>query len=498
MIAMTKLADDAYEFHYKPEGDSEKTCSICGLSKKRGNMHRAIRLDEEIRGAYVIRRGGQKPDEVVQVHGANRHSPSGRKITRKATGPRRRTLRLLTQAAELNATGKTRRQIATLLGVEVRRIDQLRFQYKALWAVVYTRAMENVRQIVQSMAGTEAASLDPTAFVSMTAAWERTARKDDQPLLRLGASMTLSRFYEEHYLKQCLPGAASTTIAQHRHTLVRWAALTGDPPIAEITNATLCAYRDCISKVRGRREEFLSPNSVRKELRVIQTWLNKAGPAGPRNRDAFGIIEFVPWVRPPKQIFREPRFVTPESLNAVYVAARKMKAPVNSGVSACDWWRALLVLAYNTGLRRGALFSLRLDDVHWDERFLVVKPEPSKTGRGQRVPFNQVVADHLHAIKSVRDLILPWPRHKRKFDSAFHELQSLAGLPEKDQFGLHDLRRTASTVLWEHSPAAAQLMLGHESSSTTTRYYVQQRGILSRAVEGMPQPSAFAAKVGAT
>jgi integrase len=170
-----------------------------------------------------------------------------------------------------------------------------------------------------------------------------------------------------------------------------------------------------------------------------------------------------------------------------------MEWPIAPGVKAPAWWRALLVTAYNTGIRRGALFKLRMTDIQWDDCALVVRAATAKTGIGQRIPLNKTVLGHLSAIRTNRELVFPLSFGSRHFDTVFHRLQKAAGIPRDEHFGLHDLRRTAATLMWEESPAAAQLMLGHTTSRTTRQFYVNNRSILARAVARIPQPAAFSA-----
>jgi integrase len=491
-----KLPEEAYEWHRKPYGKSNEHCPVCGYTPTRKGSHRAVRATENIVGRYVFRKLDGTVDKVMQP-GANKLSPRGRKIRRAPGGPTKRVLVLLTRAAGLAALGKTHDECAAELGVKTEHVRDWQQQHKGLWTLAYDRAMENVLLVVQSQAGTDAILDNPDQFVSMATACDRWARSRGKVLFPVGESPTLTTFFDTFYRPNCLSDARASTLALYRITLNRWRILTGDPPIAEITSQTMATYRDCLAKLRGRRSTVRqSPNTVRSSLKRIQTLLSKAGPPGQRNRDAQELIDRVPWVRPPRAIDREPRIVTSELIAAAYTAAPCMEAPWIHGFKPAAWWRALLVVAYNTGLRRCALLGLRMADILWDDCVFNVKAEGAKTRTGQRVPFNQTVRDHLLAIRTDRDLLFPWPGHIRSFHTQFHRLQRFAAIPNADHFGLHDLRRTAATLMWEESPAAAQLMLGHTSAQTTKKFYVNRRSILARAVERLPQPAVFGQTIG--
>lgn len=168
-----------------------------------------------------------------------------------------------------------------------------------------------------------------------------------------------------------------------------------------------------------------------------------------------------------------------------------MVIPEIAGVESPDWWRALLVVAYNTGLRRRSLFELRIADVDWRFHRVDLPPCRMKSRRAQTVHLNPTAMVHLERFKTDRVLVFPWPYNLRHFHTTFHRLQWDAGLPRKSHFGLSNLRKTCATTLWAQSPEAAQLVLGHVSIGTTQTHYVQGTDIAARALDGLPQPQAF-------
>ena len=487
------LPDKAYTWHFKPRGGSGKPCSICGIGTKWKGLHRAFRPDEGKQATHVVRGDNDKADREVMPYGANAQSPKGRTINRGPTGPTKRVTTMVARAASALAMGKTFDEVAAELGQKTVDIRDWQTRHAELWHMAYDRAMKNVRLLVLSQAGTEAVTADPSAFVAMARGCERWSRERGEVLFPVSKEQTLSSFFEKYYRPHCLSDASKGAIELYRLTLRLWTYFTGDPPLKEITIDTLATFRDCQSRMRGRNAaDRRSPNTVRTSLRTIQTLLDKAGPPGRRNRDAADVISRVPYAKPPREVWREPRIVSPEHIEAVYLAAVCMELPRIPGFKPAAWWRALLVTTYNLGLRGGTLFTLRMTDIKWEKRVVVVRPEGIKTGRGLTLPLNAAVFDHLQAIRTDRELLFPWPHNNRWFHRKFHHLQTEAGIPPAEHFGLHMLRKTAATILWEHSPAAAQLMLGHAGSRVTQQHYVNRVGILARAIEAMPQPAAFA------
>ncbi len=343
-------------------------------------MHRAIRPDEPLTGAFVIRRsvtdGG---DRILEWSGPRKYSPRGRKINRAPAGVTKRIAELLSKAAAMRAMGKTRDEAAAELGVRDYHIVDWRNRYPDLWKTAYDRAMERIKTSVLAQSGTLAVLENPSSFLSMAERCHEWSHARGENLLPETAEMTLPQFYEEHYLPACLGDGQESTICLHRTLLRRWALLTRDPPLTKITNETMVFFRNCLAKMRGMKPKSrISPNTVRTYLRNIETFLSKAGPPGRGNRDAFGFIAQVPWVRPPRPVFHAPRFVSDQSLSRVYEAAARMELPRYEGFSPAAWWRALLVTAYNTGLRRGSLFRLRMDQIDWSNGILAVPPDGNR------------------------------------------------------------------------------------------------------------------------
>lgn len=475
---------DPTRWHRKPLHTYRKVCPICGLAGHLNGLHRAARESEGKNIAFYIRESDGRARPVMRL-GVNA-------TVRKPNGPSPRISEAIGQAAGLLATGKTLEETAKLLGVPSHRIIDWRKRHTGLWGATYDKACANVRIAIRAQAGTDAVLDDPIAYIQRATACDRWTEKRGETLFESAGKLTLSIFYANHFRANCLADAKPATIVLYEHALRRWRLVAGDPALSAITPEILSRFRDFLSRLRGKLAvSKMSANTVRKDIKIVQTILAKAGQPGHRNRDALGLLDKVPWIRPPRLILREPRFVSPELIDQVYRGACLAEAPRCHGVKPGAWWRALLVTAYNTGLRLGALLALRVEDVTWDDSLLRVSADHAKTSRGQLLPLNEITIKHLRAIRTSRDLLFSWPHHRRWFHRSFHALQNKAALPERLHFGLHDLRRSAASLLWEHSPAAAQLMLGHASSQTTSGHYVNGRAMLAKAAAGLPQPAAF-------
>jgi integrase len=312
----------------------------------------------------------------------------------------------------------------------------------------------------------------------------------DRPAV--AADYTLTSFFDAYYLPVCLNEAAKETVYLYRKALTKWRLLTGDPVLTLIDNQLMARVRDTlIGSIAKGRNRIMSPHTVRMYLRMLQAIIDKAGPPGPKRRDAAGILSISPWCKPPRAELKKVGIVAEKTLSDCYTAAVAMTNPRIDGFKPAAWWRALLVVTYNTGLRSRTLFSLRMEHIKWQARVIDIPAKFLKGRRDIALPISEIVYSHLVAIRTDRELVFPWPYSMESFRKTFHKLQNEAGIPPVLHFGLHALRRTAGTLLWQIDPAAAQLMLAHSSLSITKDHYVNAQTVLAGVAEKMPQPAAF-------
>ena len=410
-----------------------------------------------------------------------------------ACEPPEHTLKGIRTATALAAAGLTWREIAAKMDVTLATIHYWRDDHAETWRQEYARAMEAAVVLIQSQAGTDAVLTDPQEYIRRARACQRWTKAAGVELFGADEAPTVSTFYRDYYLPVRLADNPEPTKIQYQETVDLWAAITGDPPLKDISCEMLARFKTCLQRMQGlKRFTRMSPNTVRKHLKHLQILLDKAGPPGYRNRDAAGIISIIPpWIKPPRSEDKLPRIVTPELLSQVYLATVAMEEPRLPGVKGPAWWKTLLVVAFNTQLRRRTLFEMRMDEIDWGCCQLNLPSARFKSHRRQIVHLNEVAMKHLRGIRTDRELVFPWLRSPKYFDVCFHRLQVAAGVPRKDHFGLHDLRKTAASILWEDSPQAAQYALGHSSMGTTLRYYVNGTSIVARALDALPQPAAF-------
>ena len=345
------------------------------------------------------------------------------------------------------------------------------------------------------------------------------------------AAMTLPDFFERYHAPIFMIGCAANTLVEYRITLAHWSALSGDPPLAEIDVARLAAWKadllagpDAARRAGGpgnargasspKRQQELFPMdrrrrsgrcgprrplakaTVNKHLRHVEAILAKAGPAGPRNRDALEVLPGTPWVRPIKCQKRRPRTIDNESLDLLYRTAEIAGKPLLDGVQPAHWWQALFVCAYNLGFRRQALFALRWRDADLRKRTIRLPPEFDKADCERCKPLQADVVAHLERIRGDgrRDLVFDFAGET--MESWYREwwrIQEEAGFSKAagNRWKLHDFKRTCGSRLRGVADGwVVKTMLDHASITMTDQYVDAVEG-LRPAVERMPQPETF-------
>jgi len=145
--------------------------------------------------------------------------------------------------------------------------------------------------------------------------------------------------------------------------------------------------------------------------------------------------------------------------------------------------RPFLVIALNTGMRRGEILSLRWPQVDFRSRLVhVIK---TKRAKNRIVPMNKTLYETLKALRaeaSGSDKVYEW-KHVQK---AYEKARTGAKL---DGLRLHDLRHTFATRLIQAGVDAftVQRILGHSTITMTMRYVHSFEPEMRAAVEKLDE-----------
>jgi site-specific recombinase XerD len=163
-----------------------------------------------------------------------------------------------------------------------------------------------------------------------------------------------------------------------------------------------------------------------------------------------------------------------ERHNAWHAARGTVGHPQWAADAYTDHVMPLTLLALNTGLRRGELFSLDWRSVNLSLRLLTVEAGNAKSGKTRHVPLNDEAFDVLTCWKkqgSGKGLVFPSPSGAR-FDNINKSWAGLVEAAEMPDFNFHDLRHTFASklVMAGVDLNTVRELLGHADIKMTLRY----------------------------
>jgi len=191
------------------------------------------------------------------------------------------------------------------------------------------------------------------------------------------------------------------------------------------------------------------------------------------------------------------RFLTPDEESRLRAALAKRESELRAARDRGNAWRAergktlrparsaqfvdhltpLVLLALNTGLRRGELFALRWSDVDLEHAMLTVRSAASKSGDSRRIPLNTEAASVLKGWKKQAEnpdaeaLVFPGEGGKR-LDNINKSWRTAVKLARVSGFRFHDLRHTFASKLVQKGVDlnTVRALLGHADLTMTLRY----------------------------
>jgi integrase len=228
----------------------------------------------------------------------------------------------------------------------------------------------------------------------------------------------------------------------------------------------------------GRQKEVaesrrtISGSTINRELALLKTMLNKALEWEPLE------VSPVNWRRVKKfpENGRE-RFLTPGEKTRLFEKAG----------TASPYLKNFLILALNTGMRKGEILGLRWRDINLADGEIIIEQARRKNKRALRMPINRVVIEVLNSMPRELEYVFYNPETKKPVQdvrTAFESACQKAGIKD---LRIHDLRHTFATTLSARGtnlPAISHL-LGHSSISMTAKYITQVSESMRKAVDAL-------------
>ena len=243
-----------------------------------------------------------------------------------------------------------------------------------------------------------------------------------------------------------------------------------------------------IERFRSARLKKVKPTSVNHDLTALRAALNRAID--------WGLLK----VHPMRSVKRSKvddasklRYLTPEEDRQLREALNNREAKRQSERENFNQWRRergykeypvfgtftdhlkpMVLLALNTGMRRGELFNLKWVDVNFSGRILTVVGSTAKSGKTRHIPLND------EAMTVLRD----WSEQKRESELVFTSAdggrmdnittswENLTKSAQIRNFRFHDLRHDFASrlVMAGVDLNTVRELLGHADIKMTLRY----------------------------
>ena len=332
---------------------------------------------------------------------------------------------------------------------------------------------EGARGIAQAIAGDIARGIDPQA--------RRKAEREDTERER---HSTLRAFLDGRYEPWAQAHLKSATF--------QLARIRSD--FADQLEEPLSAFHTFM--IEGFRQRWkkagMKPRSINRDIQRLQSVLSRAVEWGvldrhplaglkPLKADKTGRVRFLTAdeeaalrkaLTDRESQLREERI----RFNSWLVARGKEPLPVRQGDNI-DHLRPLVLLALNTGLRRGELLGLTWAAVNFGAKILTVVAETAKSGHTRRVPLNAEAFDVISIWHERQDKpasespVFPGPDGERmkRIDSAWRSLVKAARISD---FRLHDCRHHFASKMVQAGVDlyTVKELLGHSEITMTERY----------------------------
>lgn len=263
----------------------------------------------------------------------------------------------------------------------------------------------------------------------------------------------------------------------------------------DIDSITLLEVEKWRTKQRSKNFKLATINRKTTALKTLFNWSVRHGlvPQNPiKNLSPFVEVDSDKKIR---YLSEEERGKLFQALNARENELKKQRKNHNEWLKArgkpllrdlnkcffADHLKPAVLLALNTGIRRGALFSLRWEDINFKEETLTLNAENSKTNKRQIVPMNEIV----------KKTLFEWQKQTKSNGKVFEisdcrsswdSILKKAGIKN---FRWHDMRHDFASrlVMAGVDLNTVRELLGHSDLKMTLRYAHLSPNVKKKAVD---------------
>lgn len=152
--------------------------------------------------------------------------------------------------------------------------------------------------------------------------------------------------------------------------------------------------------------------------------------------------------------------------------------------------RPIIVVALQTGMRRGELLNLQWKDVDFKNKLISIRH--SKSGKPRKVPMNQIVYQELISLRLQNpssEYVFVNPKTGERIRSFKTAWKLTLKRAQIEDLRFHDLRHCHAVKLIQNriDVETVKRLLGHSSITTTERYLASDIERMRQAVEALAQ-----------
>jgi integrase len=266
--------------------------------------------------------------------------------------------------------------------------------------------------------------------------------------------MTLNHLLTDIYAP--LKGICGRTLELYGFTIAAFAEHLGhEPTLDDLEELTVARF--IAARLRTRAASTAAKD--RSQLRALWEFAARR-----RLLDRWPTI---PLVRVPERI--PEAWVTDDFKRLLASAAQERTS--YDGIPAALYWRALLLLCYDTAERCGAVLPLTWSNVRGQ---MVLFRAEDRKGRRRDIlreisEETQAALDAIRGNRGPDDRVFPWPCGRSYLWKRLGIILKRAGLPATRRDKFHKIRKTTASY-YAAAGHSAQALLDHADPATTRKY----------------------------
>jgi len=254
----------------------------------------------------------------------------------------------------------------------------------------------------------------------------------------------LSEFFKT-FIRIKAEEVSPATVEKYRQAVERFISVVGDKELSDYT------FLDVEKFKLMEKEKGVKNATINIWLRHIKAVFNYALTTG-EIQNPLIIKQFREIERPVREI---PKSTITKLLN-----------------TADEKYRDLLVVAFNTGMRRGEIFSLRVENIDFEKGLITLMPQQTKVKRVRIIPVPDTALEVLKKYsegKRKNQRVFDFLKNENVITYKFQKLKKKTGIKN---IRFHDIRHTFALYLIKEGfdISEVQQILGHATIITTKKY----------------------------